>query len=41
MLLALTRPAKLMKSKIVVQDGQGTEIGQVVQDNVFGKIHFS
>ena len=40
-LLALTRPAKLMKSKIIVQDGQGTEIGQVVQDNVFGKIHFS
>ena len=40
-LLALTRPAKLVKSKIVVQDGQGTEIGQVVQDNVFGKIHFS
>lgn len=39
--LALTRPAKLVKSKIVVQDGQGTEIGQVIQDNVFGKIHFS
>ena len=41
MLLALTRPAKLMKSKVVVQDGQGAEIGQIVQDNVFGKIHFS
>ena len=40
-LLALTRPAKLMKSKVIVQDGQGNEIGQVVQDNVFGKIHFS
>ncbi len=40
-LLALTRPAKLMKSKIIVQDGQGAEIGQVVQDNMFGKIHFS
>ncbi|MDQ6697842.1 MAG: DUF2510 domain-containing protein [Actinomycetota bacterium] len=40
-LLALTRPAKLVKSKIVVQDGQGAEIGQIVQDNVFGKIHFS
>jgi uncharacterized protein YxjI len=39
--LALTRPAKLMKSKIIVQDGQGTELGQVVQDNMFGKIHFS
>jgi len=40
-LLALTRPAKLMKSKIIVQDGQGNEIGQIVQDNMFGKIHFS
>jgi uncharacterized protein YxjI len=40
-LLALTRPAKFVKSRIVVQDGQGVEIGQIVQDNVFGKIHFS
>ncbi|HEY4377109.1 MAG TPA: phospholipid scramblase-related protein [Acidimicrobiales bacterium] len=40
-LLQLTRPAKLMKSKIIVQDGQGTEIGQIHQDNMFGKIHFT
>jgi uncharacterized protein YxjI len=40
-LLAITRPAKFVKSKVIVQDGSGTEIGQVVQDNVFGKIHFS
>ena len=39
--LQLTRPAKVMKSKIIVQDGQGTEIGQIVQDNMIGKIHFS
>jgi len=38
--LALTRPAKLIKSKVVVSDGQGREIGQVVQQNAIGKIHF-
>ncbi|MCU1453880.1 MAG: Scramblase [Acidimicrobiales bacterium] len=40
-LLQLTRPAKVMKSKVIVQDGQGTEVGQILQDNVFGKIHFT
>jgi uncharacterized protein YxjI len=40
-LLQLTRPAKFMKSKVIVQDGLGTELGQIVQDNVIGKIHFS
>jgi uncharacterized protein YxjI len=39
-LLALTRPAKFIKSKIIVQDGQGRELGQVVQQNMIGKIHF-
>jgi uncharacterized protein YxjI len=39
--LQLTRPAKLMKSKVIVQDGKGTEIGQIIQQNVIGKIHFS
>ncbi len=39
--LQLTRPAKVMKSRIIVQDGQGQEVGQIVQDNVMGKIHFS
>jgi uncharacterized protein YxjI len=38
--LQLTRPAKVMKSKIIVQDGQGAEIGTIVQENVIGKIHF-
>jgi len=38
--LQLTRPAKIMKSRIGVQDGQGVEIGQIVQENVFGKIRF-
>jgi len=40
-MLALTRPAKLMKSKIIVQDGQGRELGAVMQQNVIGKINFS
>jgi len=40
-LLALTRPAKLMKSKVIVSDGSGKEIGVITQGNVFGKIHFS
>jgi uncharacterized protein YxjI len=40
-LLRLTRPAKIVKSTVVVSDGDGNEIGRIVQDNVFGKIHFS
>ena len=39
-LLALTRPAKLIKSKVVVQDGTGRDIGTIVQQNAIGKIHF-
>lgn len=38
--LQVTRPAKLMKSRVIVSDGSGREIGQVVQQNVFGKIKF-
>jgi len=40
-MLQLTRPAKVMKSSIIVKDGMGTEIGQIIQDNMIGKIHFS
>jgi len=39
-LLALTRPAKVIKSRIVVEDCEGLEIGQIVQENMVGKIHF-
>ncbi len=39
-LLALTRPAKFIKSKIIVSDGQGREIGQITQQNAIGKIRF-
>lgn len=40
-LLALTRPAKLMKSRVIVQDGHGNEVGAVVQQNAIGKIRFN
>jgi uncharacterized protein YxjI len=40
-LLTLTRPAKVVKSRIIVQDPAGNEIGQIVQQNVFGKIRFA
>ena len=38
--LALTRPAKVMKSKVLVHDGQGAELGTIVQQNAIGKIRF-
>ncbi len=38
--LAITRPAKFVKSRVIVQDPAGHEIGQLVQQNVFGKIRF-
>ena len=40
-LLKITRPAKVMKSTVIVSDGADQEIGRIVQDNMFGKIHFS
>jgi uncharacterized protein YxjI len=40
-LLALTRPAKVLKSRVIVQDGTGNEVGQIVQQNAIGKIRFA
>lgn len=40
-LLALTRPAKVLKSRVIVQDGHGQEIGQITQQNAIGKIRFN
>ncbi|MGI9119318.1 MAG: phospholipid scramblase-related protein [Acidimicrobiales bacterium] len=40
-LLALTRPAKILKSRVIVQDGRGNEVGAIVQQNAIGKIRFS
>ena len=39
-LLALTRPAKLVKSRVQISDGQGRPVGEVVQQNAIGKIRF-
>jgi uncharacterized protein YxjI len=39
-LLQLTRPAKLLRSRVLVQDGYGRPVGEIVQQNVFGKIRF-
>ena len=40
-ILQVTRPAKFMKSRVIIANGYGQEIGQIVQQNVFGKIRFS
>jgi len=40
-LLAITRPAKVFKSRVIINDGLGREVGQVLQQNVIGKINFS
>jgi uncharacterized protein YxjI len=39
--LALTRPAKFIKSRLIVEGGNGQEIGQIVQQNAIGKIRFA
>ncbi|WP_212753917.1 phospholipid scramblase-related protein [Nakamurella aerolata] len=39
-LLLLTRPAKVFKSTLLVQAPDGSEIGRLVQRNVFGRIRF-
>ena len=38
--LTVTRPRKVLKSRFLVGDGAGREVGQIVQKNVFGKIRF-
>jgi len=40
-MLSLTRPSKVMKSRILVKAPAGHDVGQIVQQNVFGKIRFS
>ena len=39
-LLEVVRPRKVFKSRFQVKDGTGREVGQIVQNNVFGKITF-
>jgi uncharacterized protein YxjI len=38
--LTITRPAKMFKSRFVIGDGSGREIGNIVQKNMIGKIRF-
>jgi len=38
--LGVTRPAKFIKSRIVVHDTAGRQVGQIVQKNAIGKIRF-
>jgi Scramblase/Protein of unknown function (DUF2510) len=38
--LVLTRPAKLVRSRVVVQTPEGAPVGEIVQANVFGRIRF-
>jgi uncharacterized protein YxjI len=38
--LVLTRPAKFVKSRVIVERPDGSPIGEIVQANVFGKIRF-
>ena len=38
--LMLTRPAKFVKSRVVVQRADGAPIGEIVQAKVFGRIRF-
>ncbi|GGO45823.1 hypothetical protein GCM10012287_14670 [Streptomyces daqingensis] len=39
--LVLTRPRKVVKSRLVVERPDGSHVGEIVQQNVFGKIGFS
>lgn len=40
--IALTRPANIVKSKVIVRDANGAEVGQIVQKNIgiLGKVRF-
>jgi uncharacterized protein YxjI len=39
--MSVTRPRKVFKSTVIVTAPNGGEIGKIVQENVFGKIHFA
>ena len=40
-ILRLTRPGKIVKSTVIVSDGNDVEIGRIVQQNAIGKINFA
>ncbi|MFI6461034.1 phospholipid scramblase-related protein [Streptomyces sp. NPDC050538] len=39
--LVLTRPAKIMKSRVIVTRPDGSPVGEIVQQNMIGKINFA
>lgn len=39
--LLLTRPAKFIKSRVIVQRPDGQPVGEIVQQNAIGKINFA
>ncbi|WP_405824368.1 phospholipid scramblase-related protein [Streptomyces sp. NBC_01390] len=39
--LLLTRPRKFIKSKVIVQRPDGSPVGEIVQQNMIGKINFA
>jgi uncharacterized protein YxjI len=39
-MLKVNRPAKMVKSKIVVEGPDGVEVGRIIQKNVIGKVRF-
>jgi uncharacterized protein YxjI len=39
--LLLTRPAKFLKSKVIVSRPDGSPVGEIVQQNMIGKINFA
>lgn len=38
--LAVTRPAKILKSTVIVENTNGGELGRIIQENAVGKIRF-
>jgi len=38
--MAVTRPAKILKSTVVVENTSGGELGRIIQENAVGKIRF-
>lgn len=40
LIVTLTRPAKVFKSRLLVEDDTGRRVGEIVQQKVFGKIAF-
>lgn len=40
LVMTITRPRKIVKSRVIVSDASGAELGRIVQQNAIGKIRF-